>query len=563
MSSPIIAFLAGAGTGYLKQRNIEDERKDAAGDRKWRSEQRDRQRRADADADALSTSLKQSQAPAEIVEGPLGDQSAGPPIPAGLGQAPKPIAGQFGASGSPPPANPQSSSMPVAAQMGGQAAAPAAPQVFRMVAPGGVNKSFNSVAEAQTAAKEYSTPEAANARFVAAYRGSGHIDKALEVERNLMQGQAAKLQLDEATQARADKAWDQGLTTAATSAEALAQYFSGSPIVGGNQVKAVPAADGKTVQFVSLSADGKQIPLYQPVDNNPASWGPLLTQMSRSLAPEARLQHMYRLDESRRQQGNSDRDFELKKQVHADDRDYKSRMLSLRATAAGAGGKAGAAATAAFDPLSDFDPKQARKGAMDQALDEAKNSGSAQPVSEREIAARAQAIYAGMRDAAAADNTSRQRHTVFATAARGAKTPQEIQAVRDRAMQSGFTDDEMARIDSRFASAEKKEAPAPTSGREIKAAAAPAQRESARSLQVVENQPARPAPRASAPSAPSASEMHQAAVQRAAVRKSQSAQELQAAFIAAQEYEARKVAERRRIAAGMDELKRNAAARIQ
>ncbi|WP_159917912.1 hypothetical protein [Pantoea sp. 18069] len=560
MTSPIIAFLAGAGSGYLKQRNVEDERKRDTEDQKWRNEQRDRQRRADADADALNTSLKQAQAPAEVVEGPLGDQSAGPPIPAGLGQASAaPIAGQLGSSGGAPAVQRQTSGAPVAGQMGSQAAAPAAPQAFRMVAPGGVNKTFSSVAEAQAAAKEYSSPEAANARFVAAYRGSGHIDKAVELERNLMQGQAAKLQLDEATQARADRAWDQGLTAAATSADALAQYFSGSPVVGGNQVKAVPAADGKTVQFVSLGADGKQTPLYQPVDSNPASWAPLLTQMSRSLAPEARLQHMYRIDESRRQQVNSDRDYEFKKQVHADDRDYKSRMLALRTTAAGAAGKGGAAAPAAFDPLSDFDSKQARKGAMDQALDEAKNSASGQPVSEKEIAARAQAIYAGMRDAAAADNTIRQRAEVFAAEAQDAKTPEAVQIVKERAMQIGLTEAEMARIDSRFAPApsEKKESAAPQSSSGAKSV------ESAPKREPSPGRPPSPPPLNQAVQQPNASDRLQAAVTRAEARKRQAAEEQQASFIAAQEYEARKVAERRRIAAGMDELKRNAAARIQ
>ncbi|WP_315128082.1 hypothetical protein [Comamonas antarctica] len=565
MSSPIIAFLAGAGTGYLKQRNVEEDRKRDAEDQQWRNEQRDRQRKADADADALNTSLKQAQAPAEVVEGPLGDQSAGPPVPAGLGQAAGgPIAGQVGSSGAPAAAPGPSSTTPLAGQLGNQGTAPAASQVFRMVAPGGVNKTFNSAADAQAAAKEYSSPEAANARFVAAYRGSGHIDKALEVERNLMQGQAAKLQLDEATQARADKAWDQGLSTAASSADSLAQYFSGSPIVGGNQVKAIPAADGKTVQFVSLGADGKQTPLYQPVENNPASWAPLLTQMSRSLAPEARLQHMYRIDESRRQQANSDRDFKLKEQIRADDRDYKNRVLALRGTGTGSGGSKGnAAAPAAFDPLSDFDPKQARKGAMDQALDEAKNSASGQPVSEKQIAARAQAIYAGMRDAAAADNTSRQRELVFAKAARGAKTPEEIQAVRDRAVQSGFTEDEMSRIDARFtpAPAEKQAGPAPKTNRESGAMeVAPRDAEARRPAP---QSPARPAPVFVAAQQPTPRERLQAAEERAAARKAQSAQDQQAAFIAAQEYEARKVAERRRIGAGMEELKRNAGARIQ
>lgn len=417
MASPIIAFLAGAGTGFLKQRDVEDQRKRDDEDQQFKRQQREVWQKQQADADALNQSLKQAQAPAEVVEGPLGDQSAGPPVPAALSQ--------------------------------GSTGQPAAP-TFRMVAPG-VNKSFSTAAEAQQAVTDYAKPEAMNQRVVAAYRGAGLADKALEVERNINQGQVSKLQLDEAIQARADKAWDQGLNAAAANAESLAKYFSGSPLVGGNQVKAVPSADGKTVQFFSVGADGQQTALYQPVSSDPSAWAPLLTQMSRSLQPEQRLQHMYRLDESRRLQANADRDFELRKQARDDDREYKRGVLALRGAAGGSGGKGGAAEPAAFDPLSDFDPKQARKAAMDQALDEAKNNPGSQPMSEKQISARAQAIYAGFRDQAAADNISREQARVFKENARKAQTPEDVKALRERALQSGFTEEEMGRLDPRFA----------------------------------------------------------------------------------------------------------------
>ncbi|GEQ77942.1 hypothetical protein CTTA_4947 [Comamonas testosteroni] len=461
MASPIIAFLAGAGTGYLKQRDVEDQRKRDEEDQQFKRDQQGAWRKLQAEADSLKTNLKNAQAGAEVVEGGVGDQSAGAPVPSIQSPPPVVAAGQPGTTG-----QPEAPSAPVttmAAQVGNQPPAPAAPPVFRMVAPGGVNQTFNSAAEAQAAAKEYSSPAAMNARLVAAYRAAGQPDKALEVERNINQGQMSKLQLDDAIQARADKAWDQGLNAAAANAESLAKYFSGSPLVGGNQVKAVPSADGKTVQFFSVGADGQQTALYQPVSSDPSAWAPLLTQMSRSLQPEQRLQHMYRLDESRRLQANADRDFELRKQARDDDREYKRGVLALRGSGGGSGGKGGAAEPAAFDPLSDFDPKQARKAAMDQALDEAKNNPGSQPMSEKQIAARAQAIYAGLRDAASADNSMRQRATVFASAAKGAKTDEEVQAIKDRAIKSGFTEEEMGRIDPRFAPTPAPKQAAPSS----------------------------------------------------------------------------------------------------
>jgi hypothetical protein len=76
----------GAGTGYLKQRDVEDQRKRDDEDQQFKRDQREVWRKQ-AEADSLNQSLKQAQAPAEVVEGPLGDQSAGPPVPMALSQA--------------------------------------------------------------------------------------------------------------------------------------------------------------------------------------------------------------------------------------------------------------------------------------------------------------------------------------------------------------------------------------------------------------------------------------------------------------------------------------------
>jgi hypothetical protein len=138
MASPIIAFLAGAGTGYLKQRDVEDQRKRDDEDQQFKRDQREVWRKQQRGGFAESVS-QAGPGPAEVVEGPLGDQSAGPPVPMALSQ--------------------------------GSTGAPAAP-TFRMVAPG-VNKSFSTAAEAQQAVADYAKPEAMNQRVVAAYRGAG------------------------------------------------------------------------------------------------------------------------------------------------------------------------------------------------------------------------------------------------------------------------------------------------------------------------------------------------------------------------------------------------------
>ena len=73
------------------------------------------------------------------------------------------------------------------------------------------------------------------------------------------------------------------------------------------------------------------------------------------------------------------------------------------------------------------------------------------PLSPQEQGKRAQQIYRSMEDAFATENTRRQRATVFRAEARNATTPEEIEAVRQRAAASGYTAEEMAALDKRFA----------------------------------------------------------------------------------------------------------------
>ncbi len=125
-------------------------------------------------------------------------------------------------------------------------------------------------------------------------------------------------------------------------------------------------------------------------------------------------------------------------------------LAQMRMASAGArSAAAGQQPTAAFDPLQGFDPKEAQSAAT-KVVDEA-IAGSGKPMTPKQRAdAIAQQTFA-LRDAYASNNSQRERARVFSSAARGASTPAEIAAVRARAMQSGYTDAEMAAIDPRFA----------------------------------------------------------------------------------------------------------------
>lgn len=152
---------------------------------------------------------------------------------------------------------------------------------------------------------------------------------------------------------------------------------------------------------------------------------------------------------------DKNRTFNLKEreleEVKIRNAETRAEMASMRASIAAARGGKGAAdeATKAFDPLGSFDSKKAQAVAFEQAA--AAVDAKGQPLSPQDQGKRAQEIYRSMEDAFATENTRRQRATVFRAEARNATTPEEIEAVRQRAAASGYTAEEMAALDKRFA----------------------------------------------------------------------------------------------------------------
>ena len=151
---------------------------------------------------------------------------------------------------------------------------------------------------------------------------------------------------------------------------------------------------------------------------------------------------------------DKDRGFKLKEreleEVKIRNAETRAEMASMRASIASArGGGRGEADAPSFNPLGNFDSKKAQAVAFEQAA--AALDAKGQPLSPQEQGKRAQEIYRSMEDAFATENTRRQRATVFRAEARNATTPEEIEAVRQRAAASGYTAEEMAALDKRFA----------------------------------------------------------------------------------------------------------------
>lgn len=156
---------------------------------------------------------------------------------------------------------------------------------------------------------------------------------------------------------------------------------------------------------------------------------------------------------------DKNRTFKLKEreleEVKIRNAETKAELASMRAGLAaarggGGGGRGAADATPqAFDPLANFDSKKAQAVAFEQAAAAVGDKG--RPLSPQEQGKLAQQIYRSMEDAFANENIRRQRATVFRAEARNATTPEEIEAVRQRAAASGYTAEEMAALDKRFA----------------------------------------------------------------------------------------------------------------
>lgn len=154
MASNILAFLAGAGTGYLKQQDANDEKAAREEDRAFQREQRERVRSQQAAEDQLQTELKAAAAPASVAEGAGGmvrpdtmdDRDVGLPENAAL---------------------PHGGLMPMA---------------YRVGSTGYADRS-----SAQAAADAYNQPEARDRRVVAAYEGAGQFGRASQLRANQMQ----------------------------------------------------------------------------------------------------------------------------------------------------------------------------------------------------------------------------------------------------------------------------------------------------------------------------------------------------------------------------------------
>ena len=274
--------------------------------------------------------------------------------------------------------------------------------------------------------------------------GAGKIDQAGQVLKDYAAQSLVKIQLQGAQRKEA-----LGRTASALAAGDLdaVKGFYNEFVPDGARVTDVKRGAGGELVIQRESLDGRALPAYTMKDT-----GQLLSALNSFNDPMALYswsQNEFKNNLDARKTAVSERQADI----------AERRLGALEARANGGGGGSGGggrggggrgeADAPSFNPLGNFDSKKAQAVAFEQAA--AAVDAKGQPLSPQDQGKRAQEIYRSMEDAFATENTRRQRATVFRAEARNATTPEEIEAVRQRAAASGYTAEEMAALDKRFA----------------------------------------------------------------------------------------------------------------
>lgn len=320
---------------------------------------------------------------------------------------------------------------------------------------------------ADTEASKQNTVDGTRTRTAAVMAAQGNVLGADQLRTSGIQASAAELALKEGQQAAADKALKKRIDGFKTPEE-MAAFMTESPAdkAGGEfKAQARYAADRKTFTFDKVNPDGTFTPTGQVFENSAQGMDKARMTLAGFMTPEQRIQQ-YQFEETKAEQARHNKATEDTAKQNADANEQyrkdliaeRRAMTAARIAAGGAGNGEGAAEAAAFNPLSGFDGKKAQAVAFEQAAAATNTDGK--PLSPQAQGQLAQKIYRSMEDSFSSENTARERARVFKGAARTASTPDEINAVRERAKKSGYTDAEMALLDPRFKSVAAPKVPA-------------------------------------------------------------------------------------------------------
>lgn len=235
----------------------------------------------------------------------------------------------------------------------------------------------------------------------------------------------------------------------------------GAPDKDGVVQLAVVTPD-RRAQFMSLSRD-QQARLYaagQLMERNPIRAFREIADVNRPLAEALAAESglVTKVAGSNNQAAFKARDDDRADRQQAEAVRHNRASEGIASARLAAAAKSG---SGAFDPQAGFDNEQAYKTALDIVRKESEG-GIGGKMDPKQMAERVQAVYGNLRDTWAGENVQRQRANAFTSEARRARTPEEVEGIRARALERGYTDAEMARLDPRFARQAPSVAPAPS-----------------------------------------------------------------------------------------------------
>lgn len=414
------SFFAGMGSGYLKAREktVQDERQ--AKQDAWQGELQGRQRSEWQEADNLKSDLKRAAEP--VSTGSVVTDAAGSSAFTKDADAATMLADMSSAKNS----------------------GTATQNATRVV-----DSVYTDPAKADEATKLATTPEAQNTRIVDAYKRSGQADKALTMQAAMRQGELGDIQLANTKFQQRIGDWMGGGFDGFRDG---LNGFEAGPFKG-KKIDFSISADGKTRSVVAIGPDGQPQPTGLVVPNSNEGLYQLGYILDKSVTPEQRLK-MHR--EEKKQDLEEQKVKLAEDKLVAQEKLWTWRMGGGTGSTGGGGGSGGGrsgangnAASPSFDPYEGFDSKNAQSAATE--LVDAAIAQGGKPVAPQERARLISEQVFRLRDAYSSQNASRQRASVFLTEARQAQTPEQVESVRQRARASGYTEDEMAALDKRFA----------------------------------------------------------------------------------------------------------------
>lgn len=395
----IASFIAGFGNGYFKAEDKKYERERQEKQDAWQEEQQGRQRkewdradRLESDLQAAGTPLTVEQ-PNDVLKDDDGnDMPAVPPLRVGT-------------------------------------------------------QRYATMEEATKAAADANTPEAQNKRMVQAYRNAGQFDKAVTMENQLRQGEAADMQLANLKFQEKLGNWMGGGFDGFRDG---INAYEGGPFKG-KKIDFITSPDGKTRTVGIVGADGEVAPTALAVPNTQEGLIQLGFLLDKTVKPADRLT-MYRQerkDELEAQKVAIQERLAAAREKQVDAMSFRLMSGGGGSSGGGRGSAQDGGGTTSFDPLAQFDNKKAQAVAFKQAAAAVDSNGK--PLSPAEQGNLAQKIYRSMEDEFANENIRRQRVIALRNDASQATTPEEIEVLRQRALARGYTIEEMVAIDKRFA----------------------------------------------------------------------------------------------------------------